>query len=184
MPDHNQGGKPTHQRRKILTTVNAHPWSSRTTPSTTPVSEIIRRNWHVISEHPSNKDIFTDPTIISYRRNKNIKDHLVRASLESDDPNTTVGTSRCQRRRCNTCKYVLATSTITGPKGDYHIKKAFTYTTSHVVYTIGLQKTPTCHVHRGDSIVWPTVSPNIGATSLFVTWANQCHNISRLATTP
>ena len=105
-------------------------------PSIAPVSEIIRRNWHIISDHPSTKDIFTDPPIISYRRDKNIKDHLVRASLQSDDPNTTVGTSRCQRRRCNTCKHVLATSTITGPKGDYHIKKAFTCTTSHVVYAI------------------------------------------------
>ena len=51
-----------------------------------------------------------------------------------------VGTSHCQRRRCNTCKHVLATNIITVPKGVYHIKKAFTCTTSHIVYAVGCKR--------------------------------------------
>ena len=85
MPNHKQGGKPTHQRgdtenfQRTPLVITYH-------PSIAPVSKIIRHNWHIISKHQSTTDIFTDPPIISYHRDNNIKDHHVRASLQSNNP--------------------------------------------------------------------------------------------------
>jgi hypothetical protein len=112
-------------------------------PSIAPVSDIIKRNWKIISEHPSTKDIFTDPPLLSLRRDKNTKDLLVRASLPADDQQeNSSGTTPCRRRRCNTCRHVLSTGTVAGPDGTYHIKKSFTCVSTHVIYAIGCKRHP------------------------------------------
>lgn len=111
-------------------------------PSVAPVADVITRNWRILTEHSSTQRIFKTPPITSYRRDKNIKDNVVRASLQSDI-NPNVGTTPCRRRVCYTCQHVTTTDCITGPHGNtYHIRKPFTCISTHVVYSLGCKRHP------------------------------------------
>ena len=39
------------------------------------------KRWHIIQQQPRLKDIFNQPPIVSYRKEKSLKDVLVRAKI-------------------------------------------------------------------------------------------------------
>ena len=45
--------------------------------------EILMKHWHMIQQQPRLKEIFNQPPIVSYRKEKSLKDILVRAKLPS-----------------------------------------------------------------------------------------------------
>ena len=153
-------------------------------PSIAPVSDIIKRNWKIISEHPSTKDIITDPPLLSLRRDKNTKDYLVRASLPSDGQHKiSTGTSPCRRRRYNTCRHVLSTSTVTGPDGTDHIKKN-SHAFPHMWYMPSdASDIPTSSTSAKQNDDYLTVSQNTDVTSVYATQADLSPCISLLMTT-
>jgi len=79
------------------------------------------------------EESFHSPTLISFRRDKNIGNFLVRSVLKSDDP---PGTFKCPRRRCNTCPFIHKADKITGPKRSIKITDRFTCTSANVIYCI------------------------------------------------
>jgi len=44
------------------------------------------KNWHIIQQQPILAHIFKQPPIVSYRKEKSLKDSLVRAKLPSITP--------------------------------------------------------------------------------------------------
>ena len=110
-------------------------------PSIAPVADIITWNWRILTIHSLTQRIFKTPLITSYRRDKNIKDNMVRASLQTDT-NPDVGTYR--RCVCYTCQHVTTTDCIiTGPHGNTnHIRKLFTCISTYVVYCLGCKRHP------------------------------------------
>ena len=112
-------------------------------PRTTAVSNIIHRNWRIINDHRSTADVFTEPPLIAHRRDKNVKDLLVRSTLPNTGASEPVGTVPCRRNRCNTCRHVEETDSVTGPSGSFNILSQFTCTSTHIIYAIG------CHRHHG-----------------------------------
>ena len=73
------------------------------------------------------------PPLISFKRDKNIGNFLVRSVLKSDDQ---PGTFKCARKRCNTCPFIHNANKITGPKRSIKITDRFTCTSPNVIYCI------------------------------------------------
>ena len=79
----------------------------------------------------------TSSPISAYRRERNIRDRIVRAC----DPQSPLGTTECKRPRCKTCAHVLHTVEITGSNGiRHHITSSFTCTSRNLIYAIVCQR--------------------------------------------
>ena len=79
---------------KILLVLTFHPFNYK-------VRDIIRRNFHIVKNDPETSSIFSDNLLISFRRNKNIRDSLVYSTLRQN-LSAPAGTFPCSRTCCNT----------------------------------------------------------------------------------
>ena len=73
------------------------------------------------------------PPLISFKRDKNVGNFLVRSALKT---NEQPGTFKCARSRCKTCLFIVNTSKISGPKRSVKITDRFTCTSANVIYCI------------------------------------------------
>ena len=82
-------------------------------PNLPSLSSIVGKHWSVlIEEDPRLKRVFPQPSVVAYRRGKNLKDLLVRAKVDTKrKSNRTVnGYFRCGRgffNQCATCTLIL-----------------------------------------------------------------------------
>ena len=58
---------------------------------------------HILSSDPETRAIFPTLPLVSYRRDRNLRDILVHSA---DGSPSDVGTLPCRRPRCQTCKYI------------------------------------------------------------------------------
>ena len=69
-----------------------------------------------LTYHPQNdhetKQIFSLPPLISFKRDKNLGNFLVRSAFKFDNQ---PGTFTCKRKRCKTCPFISNTVKISGP---------------------------------------------------------------------
>ena len=71
--------------------------------------------------------------LISFKRDKNIGNFLVRSVFQtSDQP----GTLKCARARCKTCPFIRSFEKISGPKRSIKITNHFTCTSANVIYCV------------------------------------------------
>ena len=85
------------------------------------------------SHDPEIGRIFSQPPLISFKRDKNVGNFLVRSALKT---NEQPGTFKCARSRRKTCHFTLNTSKILGPKRSVKITDRFTCTSANVIYCI------------------------------------------------
>ena len=77
--------------------------------------------------------IFSQPPLISFKRDKNIGNFLVRSAFKtSEQP----GTFKCARARCKTCPFIYNVEKLSGPKRSIKITDHFTCTSANVIYCI------------------------------------------------
>ena len=107
-------------------------------PSTYPLRRIIQKHYKTIMTDQGTKDIFKLLPITSYKRERNLCNHLVRASEPQSLIFSDAGTISCKRRRCNTCKFVTNCSAIrtNGPKGSFDMTETFTCISKNIVHGI------------------------------------------------
>jgi len=92
------------------------------------------------------------PPLISFKRDKNMKNVLVRSVLKSDDQ---LGTFKCAWKRRNTCPVIHNADKITGPKRSIKITNRFSCTSANVIYCI------TCTLYGGQSTLsTQLINPN------------------------
>ena len=77
---------------KIPLVLTFHPFNYK-------VRDVISRNFLILKNDPATSTIFTDNPLISFRRNKNMRDNLVRSALRQNLP-APAGTFSCSRARC------------------------------------------------------------------------------------
>ena len=87
-------------------------------PSNHSVKSIILKNVKLLQNDPETGTIFSQPPLISFKRNKNIGNFLVRSSFQTNDQ---PGTFKCTRGRCKTCPFIHHTNKISGPKRSIKI---------------------------------------------------------------
>ena len=71
--------------------------------------------------------------LVSFKRDKNIGNFLVRSSFQTNDQ---PGTFKCARARCKTCPFIHNANKISGPKRSIKITDHFTCTSANVIYCI------------------------------------------------
>ena len=110
---------------------------------------------------PTLVDSFSQPPLISFKRNKNIGNFLVRSIFQTSDfflgfyysyalftkiyniksiteitsiKKNQPGTLKCARTRCKTCPFIRNVEKISGPKRSIKITDHFTCTSANVIY--------------------------------------------------
>ena len=97
------------------------------------VKSIILSNFKLLQNDPETGRIFSQPPLISFKRDKNVGNFLVRSALKT---NEQPGTFKCARSRCKNCLFIVNTSKISGPKRSVKITDRFTCTSANVIYCI------------------------------------------------
>ena len=108
------------------------------------IKRIFLRNFKKILQHEKSdtKHIFTSPPLLAYRRDTNLKQPLVRSSL-NPKPN---GTHPCGHSLCRTCEHTNPSDAISGPKNTFHIQHHFTCSSVCVIYSITCTKCSTLYI--------------------------------------
>ena len=77
-------------------------------PKNPPIREIINTNWDVLQKTKTTRNIFESNIIFGLRRNKNLSDHLVRASTKTKTQHQThISTHPCNRSsQCRYCSKI------------------------------------------------------------------------------
>ena len=97
------------------------------------VKSIILKNFKLLQNDPDTGRIFSQPPLISFKRDKNIGNFLVRSAFQtSEQP----GTFKCARARCKTCPFICNVEKLSGPKRSIKITDHFTCTSANVIYCI------------------------------------------------
>ena len=116
-------------------------------PLMPPVSRIVRKHWKVMTdESPRLKRCFKKPSVIAYKRSKNLRDMLIRAKIPPKKiPRKIDGFRNCGEL-CNTCNFSpngnTKTHTCNQTKTTYKINSPINCKTSGVVYRITCGKCP------------------------------------------
>ena len=97
------------------------------------VKSIIFKNFKLLQNDSKTDTIFSQPPLISFKRDKNIGNFLVRSSFQTNDQS---GTFKCARSRCKTCPFIHNVEKISGPKRSIKITYHFTCTSATVIYCI------------------------------------------------
>ncbi|CAH3104129.1 unnamed protein product, partial [Pocillopora meandrina] len=97
------------------------------------VKSIILKNFKLLQNDSETGTIFSQPPLISFKRDKNIGNFLVRSSFQTSDQS---GTFKCVRSRCKTCSFIHNVEKISGPKRSIKITDHFTCTSANVIYCI------------------------------------------------
>ena len=97
------------------------------------VKSIFLNNFKLLQNDPETGRIFSQPPLISFKRDKNVGNFLVRSALKTHEQ---PGTFKCAHSRCKTCLFIVNTSKISGPKRSVKITDRFTCTSANVIYCI------------------------------------------------
>ena len=85
------------------------------------VKSIILNNFKLLQNDPETGTIFSQPPLISFKRDKNVGNFLVRSALKTNEQPST---------------FIVNTSKISGPKRSVKITDRFTCTSANVIYCI------------------------------------------------
>ena len=102
-------------------------------PRNNPVKAIILNNFKILLNDPETGAIFSQPPLISFKRDKNVGNFLVRSAFKTIEK---PGTFKCARSRWKTCPFVQNADKISGPKRSVKITDRFTCTSANVIYCI------------------------------------------------
>ena len=91
------------------------------------VKSIILKNFKLLQNDPDTGRIFSQPPLISFKRDKNIGNFLVRNAFQTSNQ---AGTFKCARARCETCPFICNIEKLSGPKRSIKITDHFTCTST------------------------------------------------------
>ena len=97
------------------------------------VKSIILNNFKLLQNDPEIGRIFSQPLLMSFKRDKYVGNFLVRSALKT---NEQPGTFKCASSRSKTCPFTFNTSKISGSKRLVKITDRFTCTPENVIYCI------------------------------------------------
>ena len=118
----------TTKRRNQQNSIHPH------LPSTKPCSQKCNsQKLQILRNHPETKHIFSLPPLISFKRDKNVGNFLVRSAFKSDNQ---PGTFKFTRTRCKTCPFISNMVKISGPNRSAKITDHFTCFSANVIYCI------------------------------------------------
>ena len=115
-----------NSNNRIPFTLTYHPFNNS-------IKSIIYDNFNILSDDTNTNNIFNAPPLMAFRREKNLKDSLVRTNLKTAQQ---PGTFPCQHHLCQTCTHVNQSTTITNQNRSFHIRSNFTCSSFCIIYCI------------------------------------------------
>ena len=107
---------------------NRIPFTLTFHPHNHAVKSIIFKNFKLLQNDPDTGRIFSQPRLISFKRDKNIGNFLVSSVFKtSEQP----GTFKCAHARCKTCPFIYNVEKLSGPKRSIKITDHFTCTSAN-----------------------------------------------------
>jgi len=107
-------------------------------PLNTEVTKILMKNFNILQECKDTKNVFRDPPIVAYRRDKNLSDILVHSAEPQE--RKPPGTTTCDRHVCRTCQHVSYAPSINGNTGSFNIHQSFDCTSRNIIYAVTCSK--------------------------------------------
>ena len=99
------------------------------------VKKIVQHNWNILSRDPLIGKLFSEPPLIAFKRQQNLRDMLVHSRLSSSTvPNA--GTHPCANSSCSICPFLDPQNTVTGPNKKFTVTRRFTCSSPNVVYAV------------------------------------------------
>ena len=95
------------------------------------IKNIILKNFKILYNDPKTKHIFSLAPLISFKRDKNLGNFLVRSAFKF---NIQPGTFTCKCTRCRTCPFISHTVKISGPNRSIKVTDHFTCISTNVIY--------------------------------------------------
>jgi len=123
----------SNRRPKLI--INYHPHTK----------ELIRNilsDFKILQQDHTTRDAFPQLPLIVFRRDRNIKDHLVRSRLPQIPQPNKISTFPCPRD-CFTCHYVDHAPTYDFPLGQWTIRGSYTCESRNLIYGICCK---ICHI--------------------------------------
>jgi len=116
----------------------------------TGTKRILLDNFEMLLSDPATCTIYPELPLVSYRRDRNLRDYLVHSAERTD---SDAGTYACRHPRCFTCRHTTSQTILQSPKRLYTIRDCFTCQSENVVYSIicrrcGCLYTPYYRTHR------------------------------------
>ncbi len=103
-------------------------------PTNIKMTSTIKENYKRLGRDDEVGDLFTEPPMVAFRRDRNLRDMLVHSRIKRKDE---VGrTNACGRTRCKTCDHICEDEKVVGPKGVFYVKRKFNCKSAGVVYCI------------------------------------------------
>ena len=104
-------------------------------PNNLAARNVFLRNCKILQSDPETVPIFPNPPLVSFKRDRNLRNSLVRSSLPS---HPEPGTFNCSPSRnvCSACPFINSRTHTQGPKGSYQVNGHFNCTTSNIIYCI------------------------------------------------
>ena len=134
--------KNQNDRVPLVTTFN---------PGLPNLHDIVRRNFHILTESDRCREAIPEIPMIAYRRPKNIRDDIVRAKISR--PNLKPkGFFKCNDKRCATCKFTDNTDFVTCNRTlkNYQILHHITCKTKNVIYLITCKRCSKQYIGKTD----------------------------------
>lgn len=122
--------RPKQQNNRVPFVMTYHPDSPN-------LHKIIHKRMDILHSSELMREIFPVAPLVAYRRPKNLKDHLVRARVDSNRTDTP-GVTRCSNKRCELCKSMPQTNTFKSSRTgiSYKIFQKMTCNSKNVIYLI------------------------------------------------
>ena len=106
---------------------------SHFTLTTTQLNLLFFKTLNFLRNDSETGTIFSQPPVISFKRDKNSGNFLARSSFQSNDHS---GTFKCALSRCKTCPFIHNVEKMSEPKRSIKITGHFTCTSAIVIYCI------------------------------------------------
>ena len=111
-------------RRRIIIEFHS---PSHFTLTTTQLNPSFQKNFKLLQNDPDTGRIFSQPPLLSFKRDKNLGNFLVRSAFQTSNQ---AGTFKCARARCKTCPFICNVEKSSGPKRSIKITDHFTCTST------------------------------------------------------
>ena len=99
----------------------------------TGTKRILLENFEMLLSDPATRTIYPELPLVSYRRDRNLRDYLLHSAERTD---SDAGTFACRHPRCLTCRHTTSQTILQSPKHLYTIRDRFTCQSENVVYSI------------------------------------------------
>lgn len=106
-------------------------------PLNAKIAGIVTSNFESLKHNEEIGHLFESKPMVVKRRGKNLKDMLVRAKLRGEE---NIGTKKCGKSRCLTCKYISEEQVVIGPQCTFDVRFDFTCESAGIVYCIICKK--------------------------------------------